>query len=86
MLGAGLDVPRPESLAWMDEYVEATAQDLLEESAEKKPDYRRVMTATTGALEHKSPHHVRWVLNDAMDRMVLRKHQRNMLVDFIGNY
>ena len=86
MLGAGLDVPRPESLAWMDEYVEATAQDLLEESTEKKPDYRRVMTATTGALEHKSPHHVRWILADAMDRMVLRKHQQNMLADFIGNY
>lgn len=86
MLGAGLDVPRPESLAWMDEYVEAIAQDLLEERGEQKPNYRRVMTAATGALEHKSPHHVRWVLNDAMDRMVLRTHQRNMLVDFIGNY
>ena len=70
----------------MDEYVEATAQDLLEESTEKKPDYQRVLKATAGALEHKSPRHVRWVLADAMDRMVLRQHQSNMITDFIGNY
>lgn len=86
MLGAGIEVPRPKDLDWMDKYVEATAQDLLEESTEKKPDYQRVLTATAGVLVDHSPRHVRWVLADAMDRMVLRQHQSNMITDFIGNY
>ena len=37
-------------------------------------------------LADHSPRHVRWVLADAMDRMVLRRHTHNMLTDFIGNY
>ena len=39
-----------------------------------------------GVLVDHSPRHVRWVLADAMDRMVLRQHQSNMITDFIGNY
>ena len=86
MLGADIDVPRPEPLAWMEEYVEATAQDLLEESGEKKPDLKRVLSATAETLQNHSPRHVRWVLADAMDRMVLRQHTSNLLTDFIGSY
>jgi hypothetical protein len=86
LLGAGYAVPRPEPLVWMEEYVEATALDLLEESGEKKPDLKRVLSATAGTLQHHSPRHVRWVLADALDRMSLRRHTANLLVDFIDNY
>ena len=86
LMGADIDVPRPEPLAWMEEYVEATAQDLLEESGEKKPDLKRVLSAPASAIQHHSSRHVRWVLADALDRMSLRQHTANLLADFIGNY
>tara|TARA_R110000824_G_scaffold23246_13_gene83707 strand:+ start:10665 stop:11549 length:885 start_codon:yes stop_codon:yes gene_type:complete len=86
MLGAGIDVPRPKALAWMDEYVEATAQDLQEQFLEKTPDFQRVLKVTARTIQEHSPRHVRWVLADAMDRMVLRRHTSNLLTDFIGNY
>lgn len=86
MLGAGIDVPRPKALAWMDEHVEATCHKLSEESAAKRPDYKRVLASTAKALTDHSPRHVRWVLADAMDRMSLRQHTDNLLVDFIDSY
>lgn len=86
MLAAGIDVPRPEALAWMDEHVERVAGLLLEESGAKRPDYKKVLTAAATTFVNVSPRHVRWVLADAMDRMVLRQHTDNLIADFIGNY
>ena len=86
MLGAGIDVPRPEPLAWMEEYVESIAHELQEEFTEAKPNLKAVLLRTSMKLADHSPRHVRWVLADAMDRMVLRRHTHNMLTDFIGNY
>ena len=88
LMGAGYDVPRPEPLAWMEEHVEATCHKLSEESASKKPDYKRVLALTAKMLtdQSHSPRHVRWVLADALDRMVLRQHTDNLLVDFIDTY
>ena len=70
----------------MDEHVEATCHKLSEESAAKRPDYKRVLASTAKALTDHSPRHVRWVLADAMDRMSLRQHTDNLLVDFIDSY
>ena len=88
LLGAGYDVPRPEPLAWMEEHVETTCHKLSEESASQKPGYKKVLALVAKELtdQSRSPRHVRWVLADALDRMVLRQHTNNLLVDFIGNY
>lgn len=86
MLAAGIDVPRPEALAWMDEHVERATGLLLEESGAKRPDYKKVLTAAATTFTNVSPRHARWVLADAMDRMVLRQHTDNLIADFIGNY
>ena len=86
MLAAGYDMPRPEALAWMDEHVERIAELLLEESGAKRPDYKKVMASAASSLSDRSPRHVRWVLADAMDRMVLRQHQSNLVDSFIDTY
>ena len=86
MLGADIDVPRPEPLAWMEEHVEAIALELLEDSQAKKPNFKPVLLRASMKLSDHSPRHVRWVLADALDRMVLRQHTSNLLTDFIGSY
>jgi hypothetical protein len=87
MLGAGIDVPRPEALAWMDEHVEGISKLLSAASEAQRPDYKKVMAhAASSFLADHSPRHARWVLADAMDRMVLRQHTDNLIADFIGNY
>jgi hypothetical protein len=86
MLVAGFDLPRPESLAWMDEVVESTSQLLLAESGAKRPAYKKILTEVAATLGDRAPRHVRWALADAMDRMVLRKHQSNIVADFLSTY
>jgi len=87
MLAAGYDMPRPEALAWMDEHVEGISKLLAAESGAKRPDYKKVMAAAASSfMADHSPRHVRWVLADAMDRMVLRQHQSNLVDAFIDTY
>ena len=86
MLVAGFDLPRPSSLAWMDEVVESTSQLLLAEAGAKRPAYKKILTEVAATLGDRAPRHVRWALADAMDRMVLRKHQSNIVADFLSTY
>lgn len=71
----------------MDEHVEGISKLLSAASEAKRPDYKKVMAhAASSYLADHSPRHARWVLADAMDRMVLRQHTDNLIADFIGNY
>lgn len=86
MIAAGYDLPRPEALRWMDEHVDEAADRLQEESAKKKPDTRAVLTDLCDSMDDRDPRHVRWVLTDAMDRATLRRHESNLLNNFVKKY
>lgn len=79
ILASGRNVPRPEALAWMDEQVHIVSSEVL-----SGKDRATVEHATAERLSSKySPRHIRWVLADARDRVVLRQHLSNILNDFI---
>ena len=74
-LHVGMYVPRPEPLRWMDDYVEAIAQEITggRDKQEVWGRYREHLIA------HGTPQgHVYWVLRDGLDRAAMRMRQSPM--------
>ena len=86
LLLAGYDLPRPEALQFMDEHVERISKVVAKELQEKRPKLKPVLTAFLEKLtqEEIDTRHIRWILADALDRAQLRKHNNNLVDNFIN--
>ena len=85
MLAAGYDIPRPPTLAWMDEFVAKISNALLKGGDNFDP--KEVLRKSIPAIQKKTkePKTIRWVLADAIDRANLRRFQASMLDRFIDS-
>ncbi len=85
LLLAGYDVPRPESLAFMDDWVEKISLKVCEELANKRPKLKEILYPFVAQMEKEEidVRHMRWIFADALDRAQLRKHNNNLIDNFI---
>ncbi len=86
LLLAGYDVPRPEALQFMDEHVEAISPELAEQLEERRPKLKPVLAFHAKKLKEEGldDRHIRWIFTDALDRAQLRKHNNNLLTNFVN--
>ena len=84
LLLAGYDIPRPEPLAFMEDYIPVDA--ISEEMTTKRPSLRKVFTPFAEKLieEKVDSRHIRWIFNDALHREYLARHNNNLIDNFIN--
>tara|TARA_R110000751_G_scaffold16376_3_gene51843 strand:+ start:4048 stop:4938 length:891 start_codon:yes stop_codon:yes gene_type:complete len=86
LLLAGYDIPRPEPLAFMEDYIPVIVDAISEEMTTKRPSLRKVFTPFAEKLieEKVDSRHIRWIFNDALHREYLARHNNNLIDNFIN--
>ena len=76
---AGYDLPRPKGLEWQESVVEQLSQKLLEEGL---LDWRKILRPAAEKLrKNYSLPHIRWAMQDSLNRAVLMNARNNLLDD-----
>lgn len=83
LLHAGMQMPRPDYFAWMDEYVEAVAQEIIG-GADKREVWNRHREYLQKNGVYKG--HIYWVLRDGLDRASLRLRRSPMDLLLAGDF
>jgi len=85
LLLAGYDVPRPEALSFMDEWVDKISKEVSKELINKRPKVKDVLRPFVDLMkkEELDDRHMRWIFADALDRAQLRTHNNNLIDNFI---
>ena len=79
---AGFPCPRPKGLEWQEKVAEVGAQAVLDAGLEDwRAPLREIADKINGA---KPPAHVRWALQDALHRAILRSAQQGVVEDFFA--
>ena len=74
---AGYEVSRPKGMEWMEKTAESLAVSVLAEGIE---EWRGTLKAAAKKLEGKKDiKHIRWVLQDALHRAVIRNSRDNLI-------
>tara|TARA_R100001594_G_scaffold2498_1_gene9926 strand:- start:2355 stop:3242 length:888 start_codon:yes stop_codon:yes gene_type:complete len=74
---AGYEVSRPKGMEWMEKTAESLAVSVLAEGIE---EWRETLKAAAKKLEgKKDTKHIRWVLQDALHRAVIRNSRDNLI-------
>ena len=70
----------------MDEHVEAISPELAEQLEERRPKLKPVLAFHAKKLKEEGldDRHIRWIFTDALDRAQLRKHNNNLLTNFVN--
>ena len=79
---AGFPCPRPKGLQWQEKVVEAGAEAVLSAGLEDwRTPLREIVDKINGA---KPAAHIRWALQDALHRAILRSAQQDLVEDFFA--
>ena len=81
---AGMDLPRPVGMEWMEDAVEKIACEALP-VLKSKEELRVFLKASAKDLSKKvdNNRHVRWTIADALDRAYLKQAETDMVESFI---
>lgn len=79
---ANYRIRRAPGLEWMDEVVELAAQTLIQTPPEHEKAVLNQVVQLVHGKHSQNPLHIRWVLRDSLDRVVLRRVKQNLLNAF----